>query len=125
MTEPTAKWLPVLSPPAGGLQRLRALRAAREGHRAPSAAPWRLAAAASCGACLALLLLAMQPSFVDSGGLDRLRGVHATGTTLVLRDAQAHAEPIATRQPGVRLYWTASLSESTAAMPKVPPFAPD
>ena len=109
MAEHAPTILPMLTPPAGGLQRLRALRAAREHQPTPGAAPWRLAAAASGGACLALILLALQPTFLDSTALDRVRGVPATGTPLVLRDALSHAEPIATRQAGVRLYWTASL----------------
>jgi hypothetical protein len=111
MTEPASELLPWLAPPPGGLQRLRARRAAHE-HRAPTTARWRLTAAASCGACFALILLALQPASVDGSALDRLRGVHATGTPLLLRDAQVHAEPLATRQPGVRLYWTASLDSS-------------
>jgi hypothetical protein len=110
MTEhSSADLLPVYAPPEGGLQRLRRRRAAHERRHAPATGHWRLAAAASCGACLALILLALPPASIDSTALDRLRGVRATGTPLVLRDALAHAEPIATRQAGVRLYWTASL----------------
>lgn len=112
MNESVPLLLPRLAPPAGGLPRLRERRAARERPRAPAPVPWRLAAAASCGACFALILLALQPAVLDSGGLDRLRGVPAAGTPLVLRDALAHAEPIVTQQPGVRLYWTASFDAS-------------
>jgi hypothetical protein len=59
------------------------------------------------------VLLSRPADLPEATSLDRLRGTQASGTPLVLRDGLAHAEPIATREPGVRLYWTASLDASS------------
>jgi hypothetical protein len=110
MSEHEPTLLPRLTPPAGGLARLHA----RREQRGPATRPiWGLAAAASAGACCALLLLALRPMALEAPGLDRLRDVAASGAAPVLRDGQVAALP--SRQPGVRLYWTASLRVDATA----------
>ena len=111
MNEHDPTILPTLVPPAGGLARLTARRMARE-RPALRHEPWRLAAAAGSGACVALLLLALRPTPFDAPGLDRLRDVAPHGAPPLLRDG--HVAPLPSQQPGVRLYWTASLRADAA-----------
>lgn len=104
MSEHEPTLLPRLTPPAGGLARLYARR---EQRRPAAPSLWGFAAAASAGACCALLLLALQPVALEAPGLDRLRNVAAAGAAPTLRDG--HVVSLPSQQPGVRVYWTASL----------------
>lgn len=106
--------LPQLSPPAGGLARLRARR--EQLARGPLASPRLAYAAAFAGASFAVLLMLPAGQVPATQAMDRLLGVRSQGSSLRIVDASTVAQALPTQQPGVRLYWTERLRDETPAV---------
>lgn len=118
--------LPEWQAPAGGLARLQARRAEMTDAGILASllkmTDWRAYVPLLAGATAAVLLLVFVPtSLAPTSEADRLLGMQATGQSLHLLDAQSVAQQLPSRQPGVRLYWTESLSGPASASVEAKP----
>lgn len=121
MTEREPDLLPELTPPPGGLARLRVRRDALQpaslfGWPASFAtAGFKAYGPLLAGACTAMLLIVLWPQKLPATlATDRLIGARSTENSFRLLDDGTAAQQLASQQPGVRLYWTDSLQTSQA-----------
>lgn len=115
MREP--ELLPELQPPAGGLARLQARRAAREATELSWLPQRRLAyLSLLMGAGVAVAALQFAPVELPATlAMDRLLGTPSGGSGIRQLGPDTVAQALPSTQPGVRLYWTASLQADTGA----------
>jgi len=128
MTVKESDLLPELSPPAGGLVRLRARRDADErlfewlqtviAVLGLNRRGWQQYLPLAAGTCAVLLILLRVPDELPSVlAADRLIGACSDGQTLQLQDDAAAAQAQSSSQAGVRLYWIESLSVAPVSEP--------
>ncbi|NQD37797.1 hypothetical protein HPT27_12240 [Permianibacter sp. IMCC34836] len=121
MTDRQPNFLPELSPPAGGLARLRARR---DELQRPVLERWlrqfnragvKAYAPLLAGACTALMLVLWWPQRLPSTlATDRLLGAKSAGERVRVLDAMMATQQLPSSQSGVRLYWTESLQHEVA-----------